>query len=300
MKKLKLHLFLTVLFTVLICCNEKKDLPKISPANCKVELPLDCDITKALFKIQNENLSKKDLQAKIEKLFPNKSLDNFNKVFVNDPVSKIQHDTDAGLFAGTGNRNVFNVDYLALKSLICDKYNNGYSEMTINYIFLSETILKEFTDNLNTSLDTTDLENLIKMKNDLYLLLTFKGKGQKDLTYLVFNLNKSYLLKKVNLGKLYIGLASSKIATDIVGIDKDAYLPTGIRYDLQKAQIYFAIIDYYFSNCEIKNVDKLKFDVCFGRNNNKGENSIYLTSVPQENNVSLTVFPYYDQGSLEP
>lgn len=279
-------------------CNEKAKESKGNNLDSYKTL-FDCEKEKISMRLQSGIISKKELEAKIKELYRDKFVNNpgLFEILINDPVSDETHDIDNKKFLTIGVRDNFELNYSQFKALISKKVMDGYSDFTISFVNPTEELLKVLSKNLSLQ----DQNNIKIFENNLYVLMTFKGRGgRKDVTYLMFNLEKEYdITKDVDLGDLYVGFATSGTAKTIKTNLSTTYIPYGIKYDLRKVQDYLNRVDNYFTQCDPKEILKLKFDVCFGTSN-KDKESIYLTSIPEDKSGPLTDFPYYDQGSLEP
>ncbi|MCI3937875.1 hypothetical protein MQX03_11740 [Chryseobacterium aahli] len=304
MKIIKLSL-LVIIACFILSCNKKDDTNKSDSLEGNAKANFNCDIEKKIVKYQKEIKSKKELEEKIRELYGNDFVDNevYYKPAINYPVSDIVHGSDYAKVDPKQLRNNFELYYNDFKSLVDARVNDGYSDLNFSFVYLSDILFDKWCNN-SINISDENKNSLAAFKSNLYILITFKGAGKEDLTYLFFNLKDYYdVTAIVDLGELYSDFRISSIGSYIKSLStttpKSGYIPYGIKYDLSKVQEYFERIDNYFSICDTKTVIKLKFDVCFG-DNNKSQESIYLTSIPEDVNGPLLSFPYYDQGSLEP
>ncbi|MGI9652578.1 hypothetical protein [Chryseobacterium sp. RLHN22] len=298
----KIYLLCTVSFclTIIGCtqCSKKGKSNNLIEESCT-------EFTRFLH-IVKESCGTESVATNLENLNIDVDIRSNFKKTINYPICTAQFNNDSKIYSDISPNTTFKLSYPIFKKLVKQKVNENFTKVTFSYVVVSEEFLDDCKKHLSTINDAADIKRLEGLKGKLYSIITFRhSDSTKNESYLIFDLMKEHKINitKTNLDQYYNNFRSSSIANDIRKIDTaNTEVTSGVVYDLKTTQDYLQLIDYYFVNCENKNVDILRFEICYGtKNYNNTKNAIYFATIPEEKGVILNShFPYFDQGSLEP
>ncbi|MFS4431989.1 hypothetical protein [Chryseobacterium sp. S90] len=203
-----------------------------------------------------------------------------------------------------------NMNFLSkLPNDVCDLYldfpvfsqkvkyyeNLGYDEIYFSFVELNDTLL-------NSISNSDDKDALAKFKNELYIIVKFKQTLNNIVkNYFLFNVRYAERDSKFISDKMINDFSKTTTALKLKNISKSNYLTCEIKYDLAKVSKYMDTLNKY---CRDFNTDiiKIGFTYCLGEKPSAKDTkeAFYLVSLPIDHRGSLSFFPYYDQGSLEP
>lgn len=171
----------------------------------------------------------------------------------------------------------------------------GYNQMSFYFVELNDDLLDIVSNSENK-------KELTKLKNDLYVVVKFEDLLNGIVkNYFLFNVRYAERDSKSVLDDAIKTFEHSKTASKFKSISIDDYLTCGIKYDLSKVSEYINQLNNFSHNFNT-DILRIGFTYCLGEKLTAKGNTeaLYLVSLPMDNKGSVSFFPYYDQGSLEP
>lgn len=170
-----------------------------------------------------------------------------------------------------------------------------YDEMFFSFVELNDDLLDLVSNSDNKN-------SLAKLKGDLYIIVKFKQSSNNIVkNYFLFNVRYAERDSKLSSELIISNFYNTVTGRKLKNISRDNYLTCAIKYDLVKVSEYMDRLNKY---CNDFNTDiiKIGFTYCLGEKLSKKDvkEAFYLVSLPIDHRGSLSFFPYYDQGSLEP